>query len=94
MASVLFWLGILSVFGTLLIPLAAYTRANALLGWFCQLLGVGSFPYLRVEYFPSWQEPSWTHSIIWVVVSWGILIVGLMVAIGKPRKRTYKTDVA
>lgn len=69
-----FWLSILATIGTFLIPLSRKVRSSALFGWFIQFLSIGSFSLLRQEFFPDWQEPDWSNSLVWTLVAWLFLL--------------------
>ncbi|HEU4715814.1 MAG TPA: hypothetical protein VFS14_03215 [Candidatus Saccharimonadales bacterium] len=87
MVHVLFTLNVLATVGTLLIPMVADTRGRAIYGWASNFLGGGATLYLIHTFYPSWQEPAWHHSLVWVLIAWAFLIAGLIIAIRKPRKQ-------
>jgi hypothetical protein len=88
MPQVLFYLNILAVIGTLVMPLTAPTRGRALYDWFVQLLAASMLSYLIETYYPSWEEPHWHTGIVWAIIAWMLVTLGLAIAINKPRKRT------
>jgi hypothetical protein len=92
MVQVLFVLNVLAVIGTLLIPLSSSTRGRAVWGWLGSLVAAVVLLSLIEAYYPSWVEPHWHAGIIWSLTSWALLIVGLIVAVRKPRK--HNTPVA
>jgi hypothetical protein len=87
MAQVLFWLGVVSEVGVLLLPVIAHNKGSALFGWLGNFFGAGVFTYARYDRYPSWAEPQWHNSNAWALIAWSLFIIGFIVAIRKPWKR-------
>jgi hypothetical protein len=88
MVQVLFFWHILSVIGMLIIPIMVATRGRALYDWFVQLLSASMASYLIEMHYPSWEEPHWHTGNAWAMLAWATCILGLVIAIRKPRKRS------
>ena len=90
MATLLFCLQIIATIGLVFIPLTNKTRGMAVLGWFGEWFAIGGFKYCRTEWFPQWQQPAWSTSPIWMFVTLTLIVLGLIIALMKPRKRNTK----
>jgi len=78
--------------GMVIMPLTAPTRGRAIYDWFVWVMATSLNSYLIEVYYPSWEAPSWRTGAAWTMLAWAICILGLVIAIRKPRKK--KTPVA
>lgn len=90
MDHVLFWVGVLSLAGTLIFPATAKYRRKAIGNWLFYVLCAWVSTLLIKNYFPSWEEPAWYSSTTAALISWMLPVVGLIIAIffKKPRSHT------
>ena len=93
MSEVLFAMVILGYAMMLIGPLASKSLGKALYMWFSGFMGVGACMYFATHnpFSPAWQAPGWYSNNTVAIISWSIVVVGLIVAIRKPRKKTLQS---
>lgn len=87
MVQVLFYLSVLATIGTLLLPVLSASRGPAVWSWGINFLAGGVITLVIKQHYPSWVEPQWHSGIVWRLIAWTLLTVGLIVAVRKPQKR-------
>jgi hypothetical protein len=87
MPDVLFTLIVLTMVGTLLCPLVFTTRGRAIWGWVSNFMTGGMIRLLIQEHYPAWAEPAWYTGLAGATLAWMFVIVGLVIALRRPRKR-------
>lgn len=87
MAHVIFWLNVLFTIGTLVIPMMKATRASACFSCISQLLAAACSMAILHEWYPGFSLPDWRESMAWTLVSWLLLISGLIIALRKPTRQ-------
>lgn len=85
MGTVLFWVIILATIGQLVVPLQSKTRSAAIYGWLTMLVASMGAAMVRDYTVHDWQEPSWSHSLVAVILSWLFLVGGAVIAARKPK---------